>query len=184
MPTETITHGPVECALTLLERSGGRQIKTLRFGVSPIVVTIADERFERFGLPSSELEARFDTRYCAAAAWLRGRFTLAEMREAAYTDPDIVALRSRVELVPDENRATFDGCWLEASYADGSTDRVNLDAFTGSVGKPLTDEQLTAVFQVAADGFIARERAQRIAASVWALDTAPSTAELMGLLAG
>ena len=37
-------------------------------GVAPIVVSIVRERNERFGLPKSDLEARFDLRYCAAAA--------------------------------------------------------------------------------------------------------------------
>ena len=39
----------------------------MRFAVTPIVAKIADERRERFGNPSSELTARFDMRYCAAA---------------------------------------------------------------------------------------------------------------------
>ena len=75
--------------------------------VQPIVVDICDERMERFGDPHSELTARFDLCFCAAAAWQRGRFTLDEMREPAYTDRGDSRLRSRIELVRDESRQTF-----------------------------------------------------------------------------
>jgi 2-methylcitrate dehydratase PrpD len=182
MPTETITHGPLECALALLGRSKGRQLQRMVFGVSPIVVKIADERFERFGIPSTELEARFDLRFCVAAAWHRGRFTLDEMREPAYTDSDILSLREKIQLVADEAQETFDGAWGEASYTDGTSDRIDIPAFAGTVARPLTDGELVSVFRTAAEGFISRERADEIADAVWALDTAPDAARLMSLL--
>ena len=90
IPTETITHGPVELVLDVLPRANGRTVESLEFAVCPIVKEICDERMERFGDPSSELTARFDLCFCAAAAWHRGRFTLDEMRAAAYTDKDIL----------------------------------------------------------------------------------------------
>ena len=65
VPTETITHGPIDCVFDILKRSRGRTIDRMRFGVEAIVVKIANERCERFGNPSSELTARFDRRYCA-----------------------------------------------------------------------------------------------------------------------
>src|SRR5690349_7422480 len=72
MPTDTITHAPLECVSELHARSNGREPARMTFGVAPVVARIADERRARFGNPSSELEARFDTRFCAAAAWRRG----------------------------------------------------------------------------------------------------------------
>ncbi len=107
----------------------------MRFKVEPIVVDICDERMERFGTIDSELTARFDLCFCAAAAWHRGRFTLDEMREPAYTDPDILELRSRIELVRDESRESFDGCSLEIEFTDGSTESANVDAL--SSGAPV-----------------------------------------------
>lgn len=180
MPTETITHGPLECTLDVLSRAAGRTVETMRFGVSPIVVSIADERFERFGLPTSELQARFDLRFCVAAAWLRGRFTLAEMAPDAYRDGEVLELRARVELVADESRATFDGCWLEVRYTDGSTDRVNIDAFAGTVANPLSDERLCQVFDATASGLLPPDRVSAIINAVWDL---PSASDISGLIA-
>jgi 2-methylcitrate dehydratase PrpD len=172
VPTETITHGPVECVLAIVPRARGRKIERMRLGVAPIVVKIADERRDRFGIPDSELTARFDTRYCAAAAWVRGRFTLAEMREGAYTDAQILQLRNRVDLVADAARATFEGCWLEVLFTDGSRERHNVDFFLGTPGNRMTDAQLAQVFRVAAGELLPFGAADRIIDAVWRLDEA------------
>jgi 2-methylcitrate dehydratase PrpD len=181
VPTETITHAPIECVLTARARAAGRTVAGLRFGVEPLVVAIADERFARFKVPSSDLEARFDLRFCAAAAWVRQRFTLAEMSEPAYTDREILALREAVELIPDQQRKTFDGCWLDVRYTDGSGELVVVDAFRGSADNPLSDAELVQLFLATADGHLARERAEQIAAATLRLDEAPDVGELMSL---
>ena len=182
MPTETITHGPVESVLRLREAANGRQVAGMRFGVEQIVVKIADERMERFGAPSSELEARFDLRHCAAAAWVRGRFTLNEMREPAYTDPEILDLRSRIALFADRDRPTFEGSSLEISYTDGSTDAINIDAFKGSAPNPLTDGELADVMRSASEEFLPEGRADEITDAVLTLETARDIGDLMALL--
>ena len=181
IPTETITHGPVECTLALLARAGGRTIDRMRFAVEPIVVKIADERRERFGNPSSELMARFDLRFCAAAAWVRGKFTLDEMREPAYTDPRILDLRARIDLIADPARKTFDGCGLEILYTDGSRDAIVIDNFLGSPGRRMTDAQLADVFRSAADGLLPAARIDALLDAVWHLDQADGVAQLMSL---
>jgi 2-methylcitrate dehydratase PrpD len=179
VPTETITHAPIDCVMALLPRAHGRTVERLRFAVSPIVTKIADERRARFGLPGSELTARFDTRFCAAAAWVRGRFTLDEMRAPAYTDPDILALRDRVDLLPDDSFATFDGCALEVRFTDGSTLHTRVSDFLGSPGNRLSDEQLSGVFIDAARDLLPAGRAQAILEHAWALDKADSIAALI-----
>lgn len=179
MPTETITHGPLECALALRDQAAGRELARLTVGVSPVVVQIADERQAQFGRPSSELEAKFDIRHCVCAAWTRGRFGLEEMTEAVYTDLAVLALRERVELVADPAQQTFDGAWAEATYTDGTTQRVDVPAFAGTVARPLTDHELTAVFHAAADGVLGPERAAQVADAVWQLDRAADLAILI-----
>ncbi len=182
VPTETITHAPVECALQILKRAHGREVARMRFGVQPIVVKIADERRERFGVPSSDNTARFDLRFCAAAAWIRGRFTLDEMQEPAYTDPRILALRDRVDLVADEARETFDGCWLEVEFTDGTRERCNVDFFLGSPGRRMSDAQLADVFRSSAEPLLPGGRSEAILDAVWGLDRADSVTALATLL--
>ncbi len=181
VPTETITHAPVECVLALRAIAGQRSIERMTFAVQPIVVKIADERRERFGNPTSELTARFDLRYCAAAAWHNRRFTLAEMKEAAYTDPDILALRSRIDLIADQQRPTFDGCSLEIVFSDGTRESVNVDAFLGSPGNRMSDSQLADVFRTAASEVLPSQRIEDLLTQVWNLPQAPSIDSLLAL---
>lgn len=181
VPTETITHAPIECVLNLRAVAGTRSIERMTFAVQPLVVKIADERRERFGNPTSELTARFDLRYCAAAAWQRQRFTLAEMEETAYTDPNILSLRSRIDLIADPQRPTFDGCSLQIAYTDGSRESANVDAFLGSPGNRMSDEQLADVFRVAAAAALPPDRIEDLLAQVWKLPQAPGIDSLLAL---
>ena len=182
IPTETITHGPVECVLTLLPEAEGRKVERMVFKVNDLVQKIADERRERFGNPSSESEACFDLRHCAAAAWLRGRFTTAETAAECYTDPAVLALRNRIDLVSDPARPTFEGCSLEVRFTDGSTIQHNVDNFRGTPGARVPDEMLGALLSQYATGVLPDGRSAAIAQAIWALDTAPDLSALVGLL--
>ncbi len=181
VPTETITHAPIECVMDILKRAKGRTIDRMRFNVAPIVVKIADERRARFGNPSSELTARFDTRFCAASAWTRGRFTLAEMREAAYTDAAILDLRSRVDLIPDPSFPTFDGCSAEFIFTDGSRETHHVPDFLGTPGNPMSDDQLSEVFRLSAGDLMSKQAIESVLEAAWGLETAPNIQRLMTL---
>ena len=153
----------------------------MRFAVEPIVVKIADERRERFGNPNSELTARFDLRFCAAAAWQRGKFTLDEMRAGAYRDEKILDLRSRIDLIADPERKSFDGCALEITFTDQSTESIVIDNFLGSPGRRMSDAQLAEVFSRAAADLLPAGRAAAILDAVWNLDRATNIHGLIEL---
>ena len=180
VPTETITHGPVECVLAVLPRAAGRTVERMIFMVNPLVQSIADERRDRFGVPKSESEATFDLRHCAAAAWLRGKFTTAETAQACYTNADVLALRDRIDLLADDTRSTFEGCSLSVTFTDGSVESHNVDNFRGTPGARVPDEKLADLLAQYATGVLPDGRAAQIADAVWALDTAP---DLSGLVA-
>jgi 2-methylcitrate dehydratase PrpD len=182
VPTETITHGPIECIFAILPRARGRTVRRMHFGVEAIVVKIADERRERFGTPTSELTAKFDLRFCAAVAWIRGRFTLAEMRSDAFTDPQILDLRSRIDLVADASFPTFNGAALEVEFTDGSTERARVDNFRGTPQNPLTDAELSQAFREAATATLAPAAADGILQSAWGLPDAPTLDVLLSQL--
>jgi 2-methylcitrate dehydratase PrpD len=182
IPTETITHAPVECVMQLLPKARQRQAARMRLGVQPIVKTIADERRARFGrLMNSELEARFDTRFCTAAAWIRRKFTLEEMRESAYRDEQILELRDSIELVPDDSFTSFEGCWLEVEFTDGTKEHVRIEKFLGTPDNPLPDDRLTEVFRQSAVPLIPTNQVERLLKTVWSLDDESTVGSLMDL---
>ena len=182
VPTETITHGPVECALAILARANGRTIEKMIFSVNELVQKIADERRERFGNPSSESEACFDLRHCAAAAWLSGCFTTAQTAAACYTTADVLDLRDRIDLIADPARPTFEGCSLTVTFTDGSSEFHNVDNFLGTPGTRVPDSMLADLLAQYATGILANGQAAKIAQAIWSLDTAPDLGELVALL--
>ena len=182
VPTETITHGPVELILKILNRSKGKDVKKIDFYVCPIVKDICDERMERFGTPESELTARFDLCFCAAAAWIRGKFTLEEMQEKAFKDDKILELRNKINLIPDESRKTFEGCSIEIEYLDGSKDSDNVDYFLGSPKNQMTDNQLSDLFSRTCKDFIDEKQINTILKGLWNLDEEKNIKNLINQL--
>ena len=181
VPTETITHGPVECVLAVLPRAAGRTVDRMTFHVNPLVQSIADERRDRFGAPSSESEATFDLRHCAAAAWLAGYFTTAQTAPGCYTDPAVLALRDRIDLIADDARATFEGCALDVRFTDGSVERHDIAYFLGTPGNRVPDAMLGQLFRDYA-GALPPGRADAIIDTVWTLDQLPDVRSLTDLL--
>ena len=182
IPTETITHGPVELILKVLKRSQGKEVKKINFLVCPIVKDICDERMERFGDPNSELTARFDLCFCAAAAWMRGKFTLEEMKEEAYKDSKILNLRNKINLIPDQNRQTFEGCSIRVEYTDGSKDDDNVNAFLGCPDNQMSDNQLSDLFYTSCNNLISKHKTKKILEHLWELDKASNVRTLINLL--
>jgi 2-methylcitrate dehydratase PrpD len=178
VPTETITHAPIECVMDILPRARGRTVARMTFGVQAIVVAIADERRARFGAPASELQARFDLRFCAAAAWQRGCFGLDEMRAPCFTDPAVLALRDQIDLVADPAHASFEGASLRVDFTDGTDEQVVVPAFLGTPTNKLSDHQLSALLRTAAAPLMPAAAIDRLLDAAWRLPEAANTATL------
>ena len=114
---------------------------------------------------------------------MRGRFTLAEMKEAAFTDPAILDLRARTDLIADSRQKTFDGAALSIDYTDGTSDEIFIPNFRGTPGNPMSDDELSAVFRLSAEGVLAPERADQVLEAAWGLSEAPNVRNLMSLAA-
>ena len=63
---------------------------------------LAIERTDRPN-PKNAIEARLSAQHAVAVAFLRGKAGVAEFGDAAATDPQIVAMRKRVHVMPDES---------------------------------------------------------------------------------
>ncbi|WP_336951562.1 MmgE/PrpD family protein [Sphingobium aromaticivastans] len=182
VPTETITHGPVECALEILGRANGRTVERIDLSVEQIVVKIVDGRRERFGRPSSTPQATFDLCHCVAAAWLHGQFTTEEVQADCYTDPAVIALSDKIVLTADPDRKTFEGCAMTVTFTDGSTEHHNVDNFLGTPGARVPDQKLTELLEQYGEGLLPAGRARAIADTIWALDDVDSIAPLIALI--
>ena len=172
-PTETITQAPLECALAIRSRTPEAkldQVERFTYAVEPIVAEVCRTRPLRWGgVPQTSIQAKFDLRFCVAAAWLRGRFTHHELSLETVREQEVIDLRSRVD-VESEEGARLQGARLEVTFADGSKDFEFVEAFTGSAANPMSDTQLEAKLRDAAEGRLSPRRLDEVIEAVWVLD--------------
>jgi len=90
-------------------------------------------------------------------------------------------LRQRIELVADDARKTFEGCWLEAEFTDGSSEYFNVDAFLGSPGNRMSDAQLTEVFTRTATAVMSKSACEALLHAAWHLDTTSDVRDFVKL---
>jgi 2-methylcitrate dehydratase PrpD len=100
----------------------------------------------------------------------------------ARADVAILDLRDRIELVPDGEHKTFEGASLEAFFTDGTSETVVVPAFRGTPGNRITDEELSQVFRVSAEGRLSPQRIEAALESVWALEAAPDIHALIACM--
>ncbi len=168
-PAETISQAPLECTLKLWERTPTDirpQLSRMDFWVAPLVASVNRGRRQRFPIPEDELQARFDGSYCVAESWHRGRFTTRDLQATTKISPGVLTLREAVTFTEDPHRGV-ESALLEATFANGYTDRISVEAFRGSSGNPMSDEELSTKFRECTAGLIRADQAQNITRTVW-----------------
>jgi 2-methylcitrate dehydratase PrpD len=153
-PTETITHASVQAILDLRSQtpvSSRPPLESLVLFVSPLVERVVTDRLASRDVPTNDLEARFDLTYCVAAAWVRGRLSLAEFAQDAIADAEILNVRGRISLVSDDE-LPMTAAKARAVYGDGTSEEIRVAAFTGSPDMPLGVGQLVEKLSVNIEG--------------------------------
>ena len=142
------THSYIDAALALRGKHGAPwNLQTpVRVGTSKVV----DVQCGFDYAPSSALNAQMSLRYVVAAALVDGQVLPAQFSEAKMTDPALIALASRLQLVPDPELdklypKDFAG-WVAAERA-GKWDRVDILNPTGSVHVPIDAKGIAAKFR-------------------------------------
>jgi 2-methylcitrate dehydratase PrpD len=95
--------------------------------------------------PRTPLESAVSLYHWVAAALLRGRAGIAEMRQECVDDPAIRELRARIQAVahPSVGR---DQAVVEVTFSDGQVLSGHVTQVRGSSAKPMSDAELDAKF--------------------------------------
>jgi 2-methylcitrate dehydratase PrpD len=103
------------------------------------------------------------------------------MAEPAFTDPRVLAVRDKIELVAEDHRATFNGASMTVTFTDGSSEKLTIENFLGTPGNPMSDEQLSAIFRTSAADHMPKQRIEDLLKAIWSLEKAPDIREMMSL---
>lgn len=161
------THEAIDLALDLRAALAGQtqSIERIVLTVTPEVDRLVGQPRASRIRPASSADAQFSLPYTVASALLRGRVFLEEMREAAYGDPQALALAAKVEVVADESLRTalvIGRTRLTAALAGGAFWSGENDTPTGAPGRAPTSSQMRAKL----DACAARAAKQTAAAAL------------------
>ena len=141
-PCGIVIHPTLDACLDI-RAQGGPQAQpvdaTLR--VHPLAISMTGVR-----TPRTPLESHVSLYHWAAAALLRGAAGLAETQQDCIDDPQVAALRARIEAVADpavgRNQAI-----VAVRMADGRTLQAQVTDVRGSATRPMTDDELDTKFR-------------------------------------
>ena len=179
-------HAPVDSALAL------RAENALTPDSIESVTILLDER--QFGVvvnpidakrvPQSEYDAKFSVPYAVATALCKGRFSLADLEDAARLDAEVLTLAQRIECVHDERSlypVAFSG-GVKVSLRDGR-ELEHFEAVNrGAEGQLLSHDQVRDKFLDNCALTISAEAAERLWQTMMTLDELNNVSELTALL--
>jgi 2-methylcitrate dehydratase PrpD len=129
---------------------------------------------------STGRESQVSLQHAAAVALLTGHAGLDEFSDARVRDPDVLALRSKVELIRDPAFSTIAAA-VEITTTDGRIHHRSQSASRGSDANPMSDAALEDKLRSAAAGWEPQHDVAALIDAVWALDSSADVSALASL---
>lgn len=176
-PTETISQAAVEGILRLREGiadADAAAIPRVVLRTAPVVSEVIADRTQRLS-PASTLTRTFDTKFCAAMAWLTSQFGPASLMPDTEAAERAVALRERIH-VAAEPSYRLEQAIVTVTLADGR----DLD-FRRRLHRQRGEPDDGRAARGQADPRF-EQRADAIIRAVWGIDDGRSAADVIALL--
>jgi 2-methylcitrate dehydratase PrpD len=129
---------------------------------------------------STGREAHVSVQHGVAAALVTGKAGLDQFTDACVRDPRVLMLRSKVEVLRDNDLSTIAAA-VDITTADGKTHKLSQPAARGSDANPLADHDLEEKLRTAAAGWDSRYDATPLIDAIWALDRSTDVSKLASL---
>ena len=179
-------HAPVDAALALREAHGltPDAIESATILLDQRQFGVVVDPIEAKRAPQNEYDAKFSAPYAVATALCKGRFSLAELEDAARLDEDVLMLAQRVSCNHDERSRypdAFSG-GLKLCLRDG-TELEHFESINrGAEGQLLSIEQVQEKFLENCALTIPDAAAQQLWSAILGLDEMNDVTELVSLL--
>ncbi len=177
-PACHFTHACVDAALQLRHQAGADEVASIRALLPHQVIPVVCEPAANKQRPANAYDAQFSVPFLVAAAWVRGRLTLAELEAEALADPAILALAARVGYAPDPDSPfprTYSG-ELIVQLTDGRTLHHREEVNRGAPARPLGNADIVEKYRANAATSLSPAAAARIEAAVLAFAHHPASA--------
>jgi len=186
-PTCHFTHAAADSALILAKRHqiDVTDIASINARIPEETIPVVAEPVENKLKPASDYDAKFSTQYIVAAAFIRGRFGLAELEDDVLSNPEILSLARKVGCTADpesEFPESFPG-GLGVTMKSGETYDHYEPVNRGAGDRALSESEIVDKFTANAHLAVSSERAEKIRDSVLGIENV-SVRDLTTLLAG
>lgn len=136
-------------------------IASVHLRTHPLVLELTGKKTPRTGL-----EGKFSVYHAAAAALLHGDGSPTAFTDAMVADPQIIALRDKVEAVADPAMAE-DAVFIRIVLADGRTVELDVPHAIGSIERPLSDDAISEKFRRQAALVVGDDKVDGLLRSAW-----------------
>ena len=185
---ETNGHKPYACGVVLHPLIDAVIALRNRAQIDPAAVSAIELRVHPLVLaitnvlePATGLQSKFSLVHSAAVALVDGTAGIAQYSDAKAADPVVAALRRKTTAVADAALRADEA--HAAITASGQRHEVHIPHASGTAANPMSDAAIEAKFLANAEPVIGSERAGRVAALAWSLETLPDVREMIALLA-
>ena len=158
-----VVHAAIDACIQLRDECALRhaEIEHVRMRVNPIVMELTAKTEPRTGL-----EGKFSIYHACAIALVRGRGGESEFSDAAVLEPDVIALRQKVEALPDGAVAMMEA-YATIRLAGGRVIEKHVPSALGSTERPMSDRDLEDKFRALVEGVLPPERAGALLDACW-----------------
>jgi 2-methylcitrate dehydratase PrpD len=133
--------------------------------------------------PDSGLQSKFSLWHSAAVAYLDRAAGVAQYTDARAAAPDVAGLREKIDVVTDE-ALRKDQAFAAFVTTTGKRHETMIEHASGTVDNPMSDAAIEVKFIANAAPIIGAQRAQKIPALVWRLETLADVRIIVDLCAG
>jgi 2-methylcitrate dehydratase PrpD len=175
-----VSHPVIDAAIETRRRLGGGYPPIDARVIDSVVVTVNPVVLDVMGVaePADGLQSKFSVYHCFAVGLLAGAAGPAQYSDTRAVDPEVVSLRRKVRAVTDPGMRT-DECRATVRTA-GVELAIHVPHATGSVHRPMTDEQLRSKFGLVTEPVLG-ESWQRLWDSCATVDSLDSVTPLFEL---
>lgn len=151
------------------------EISAVEVAVHPLVLELTGKTS-----PATGLESKFSVFHAAAVALIRGRAGNAEFSDEAVMDPQVLALRARVEAHVDQDLAP-DAAVVVLRTADGRRLEERVEHAIGSQLRPMSDEAIAEKVTTLAAEILPASRIDELVALCWKIEEVTDISAIVGL---
>jgi 2-methylcitrate dehydratase PrpD len=169
-----VIHPIIDACIQLRNEHGlkAADIERIEAKVHPLVLELTGKK-----TPQTGLEGKFSVYHSAAVAIIHGEGGEAVYADSVVHDPQVVALRDRVEATLDPAMHE-DQTRVTVRLKDGRTLEKFVEHAIGSLDRPMSDADLEAKFRGLAKGILSTAQTDRLIRLCWDVGSLKDAAEI------